>query len=29
VSAEEREAFFEKLYREPGFGIGICVSSIT
>src|SRR5438477_2624554 len=21
VSAEEREAFFEKLYREPGFGI--------
>src|SRR5262249_27595050 len=21
VSAEEREAFYEKLYREPGFGI--------
>src|SRR5207249_6405439 len=21
VSPEEREAFFEKLYREPGFGI--------
>jgi hypothetical protein len=21
VSAEEREAFWEKLYREPGFGI--------